>query len=425
MNRPMKTSHPSRWFAALALVPVLTRAAPTTTSVFYDGFYNYTGGTGIACVEKTGPCGSGAINNTGFGYQALTALTTGANNTAVGFSALTYNTTGSNNISVGFNTLYRNTTGQKNIAIGSQALNANVSGTNNVAIGHQSLYTNTANFNTAVGSPALNTNTTGANNVAVGYSALNTNTTGGNDVAVGYQALYSNILGAGNVAVGYQALYSNTGSNNIAIGTAAGSAQTTGSNSIYIGNTGAVESGTIRIGSGSQTKTFVFGINGATVTGSAVIVSSTGQLGVASSSRRFKENIHPMADASNRLLQLRPVTFQYKQADEFGKKPLQYGLIAEEVNDVFPELVVLNQKGEPETVAYHLIASLLLNEFQKEHAIVAAQAKTLASQEERLASQAAELRDLKTQMADIQATNKAIQLALAAGHPKDNRIAMR
>jgi hypothetical protein len=165
-------------------------------------------------------------------------------------------------------------------------------------------------------------------------------------------------------------LYSTTGSNNIAVGQEAGFWVTTGSNNIEIGNQGTqVDDAVIRIGTqGLQTNTYLAGVRGTNVTGGvAVMVTAAGQLGVVSSSRRYKEDIRSMGDTSDRLLKLRPVTFRYKKADESGQKPEQYGLIAEEVAKVMPELVIFNEKGQPETVAYQTLAPLLLNELQKEH----------------------------------------------------------
>jgi hypothetical protein len=175
---------------------------------------------------------------------------------------------------------------------------------------------------------------------------------------MGVYALFSNTVGSGNVAMGQLAGYYVTGSNNI-----------------EIGNKGAAaDSGVVRIGTpGTQTATYIAGVSGVNVTGGAtVVVNSLGQLGVVSSSRRYKEDIRSMGDASDRLLALRPVRFRYKKADENGQKPEQYGLIAEEVAKVMPELVVYNQKGQPETVAYQTLAPLLLNELQREHRQVAA-----------------------------------------------------
>ena len=146
----------------------------------------------------------------------------------------------------------------------------------------------------------------------LGTGALGSNTTGDNNTASGYQALYSNTEGSSNTATGVNALVANTtGSDNIALGNNAGSVPVAGVNNIHIGHAGvAGETRVIRLGrQGTQLKTFIAGIRGVPVSGAAVIISSTGQLGVASSSRRYKENIQPMADASAALMKLKPVTF--------------------------------------------------------------------------------------------------------------------
>ena len=221
--------------------------------------------------------------------------------------------------------------------------------------------------------------------------------------------------GNNNTAAGGGALSrATTGSNNIALGYAAGVKVTTGSNNIIIGNEGtAADLNTIRIGAQStQTRTFVSGIRGTTITGGqAVVVNADGQLGVISSSRRFKEDIEPMGDASNALMQLRPVTFRYKQAEEDGSKPMQYGLIAEEVEQAMPGLVIYNSDGKPESVAYHLLPSLLLNEYQKQgHDLAAAKAE-LAETKTRLETQDAEMAALKLAVSRLAAASSGVKLA--------------
>jgi hypothetical protein len=143
----------------------------------------------------------------------------------------------------------------------------------------------------------------------------------------------------------------------------------------------------------------------------AVLIDANGQLGTINSSRRFKEDIQPMGSVSERLFALRPVTFKYKQPYEDGAKPVQYGLVAEEVAEVFPELVVYGKDGKPETVAYHVLATLLLNELQKDHGAMQAQAERIASLEKQtstLERQNAELATLKAQVAMLaQAVERA------------------
>jgi hypothetical protein len=210
-------------------------------------------------------------------------------------------------------------------------------------------------------------------NTAVGNQSLSSNTSGPFNVAIGNRTLLSNTTGVGNVAIGASALGSNTtGGYNVAIGLNAGFQLVTGSSNIYLGAgvSPPDESNTIRLGGPlNQNKAFIGGIRGIT-TGAAdavpVVIDSAGQLGTVSSSIRFKEDIHDMADVSQRLMQLRPVTFRYTHAYRDGAKPIQYGLIAEEVADVFPELAVRGADGHVETVHYETLNVLLLNEFQKQ-----------------------------------------------------------
>ena len=366
------------------------------------------GGTGIAAAQENTHYGTGAllsntsgVGNGAFGGNALYWNTGGSYNVADGFQALAYNTVGSYNIAIGsyalllnttggyntangYQSLYYNTIGSDNVGAGSYTLFANTTGTYNSAVGYIALYHNTTGVqNAGFGTGSLYTNTTGSYNSASGSFGLHDNTTGSSNNSSGYGALYKNTTGVNNNAMGVFAMGSNTiGSNNIAMGQYAGYDSITGSNNIEIGSRGtASDNNVIRIGTpGTQSATYFAGVSGVNVTGGAtVVVNSLGQLGVVSSSRRYKEDIRSMGDASDRLLALRPVTFRYKKADENGQKPEQFGLIAEEVAKVMPELVVYNQKGQPETVAYQTLAPLLLNEVQREHRQVAAlQAEVVA-----------------------------------------------
>ena len=226
------------------------------------------------------------------------------------------------------------------------------------------------NGNMAIGFGAL-FNTTGGSNTASGDYTLFFNTTGNGNTANGYEALAgsSGLSGSYNTAMGFVAGYVTTGINNTALGYEAGINITTGNDNIDIANGGlSGDSGVIRIGGGSQTQFFTGGISGVGVSGSGVVVNSSGQLGIVLSSRRFKEDIQDMDDASDGLLRLRPVTFRYQKPYEDGSKPLDYGLIAEEVAEVYPDLVVKGADGQVETVQYHKLTPMLLNEMQKEHA---------------------------------------------------------
>jgi hypothetical protein len=318
---------------------------------------------------------------------------------------------------VGQAALINNTTGNFNTAIGSNALFSNDMGGGNTAVGALALSSNTtvtAEGNTATGFVALKMNTIGAQNTAVGAGSLQDNTTGNGNTAVGVDALVLNTTGSYNIAIGEGALYPGfpgplpTGSNNIGIGVGAGSNLTgSESNNIDINNPGlAGDSGVIRIGAnpgqsiGIQTATFIAGIYSPNTSigpiNTAVYVDSTGQLGPLPSSRRYKYDIQNMGDASSDLLKLRPVSFRYKQAQEDGSHPLQYGLVAEEVADVYPGLVAFDKAGEPQSVLYHVLPAMLLNEVQKQQRQIESQQQVIQSQQEQLKAQEERLRRLET-----------------------------
>ena len=230
--------------------------------------------------------------------------------------------------------------------------------------------------NTGIGNEALFNNSEGNGNTATGNDALATNNTGSFNTANGFVALLKNNGGSGNTAIGVSALFNNTiGFENTAVGHAAGANLTTGDNNIDIGNAGvAGDSDTIRIGTGgTHIQTFLAGVRGVTTglnDAVAVMIDSGGQLGTLSSSRRFKQDIEDMGSASLALIKLRPVTFRYKASLDPTGSP-QYGLIAEEVAEVFPDLVVYGKDGQPETVRYHFLVPLLINEVQKDRKAIA------------------------------------------------------
>jgi hypothetical protein len=358
------------------------------------------------------------------GTNALVNLTTGTANTAAGSHALGSTTEGSNNSAFGLNALLFNTTGEFNTANGYVALQFNSTGSFNTATGAVGLGSNsTGSYNTAIGSVALVFNTTGNYNSANGFQALYSNSTGNANTAQGANALFGNTTGIRNVAVGYAALRDNsTGKSNTAIGWYAGR-RTTGNDNILIAHRGITgESQTMRLGtpgtpgvvSSGITRAFIAGVRGVAtgLAGTTVLVDSKGQLGTISSSRRFKNDIQPMADASERLQKLRPVTFRYNEPNAAGEHPIQYGLIAEEVAEVFPELVVRNEDGQPESVAYHVLPTLLLNELQKVNQLNQQNAERLALLQSRLTmqeSQQAELSALKQELAEVKQLLAAIQ----------------
>jgi endosialidase-like protein len=354
--------------------------------------------------------------NTAEGQSALFSLTTGSANTAVGWFSLWGNGDGSFNTGVGAGTLLFNIGDQgafegiENTAIGAAALLFNSTGSANTAVGTAALLNNTTGTNnTATGDQALYSNTTGNLNTANGLGALLNNTTGIGNTAVGGDALVSNTTGGGNTAIGEGALSSNTiGNGNIALGAFAGHDLTTGNQNIVIGNPNAFtgESNTVRIGGDSQTRAFIAGIR-EVATGNAdaiaVLIDSDGQLGTLSSSRRFKKGIKPMDKASKAIFGLKPVTFHYKSD---GTATLQFGLIAEEVAEVNPNLVVRDEKGEIYTVRYEAVNAMLLNEFLKEHAKVDEQDRKIQKQDATIA----ELKNnIKTLVARIEEQDAKIQ----------------
>jgi trimeric autotransporter adhesin len=342
--------------------------------------------------------------NTATGVQALLFNKTGSDNTATGDDALLLNTAGNFNTADGRQALYNNKTGNNNTATGFQALSGNKSGNSNTANGGAALLSNqSGGGNTASGRDALLSNTSGSVNTASGYQslyhnktaffntamgsrALFSNETGFSNTANGYQALYLNETGGGNTATGVQALYRTTGGSNIALGFQAGVNLTTGDNNIDIGNVGvAAEANTIRIGTGgTHTKAFIAGISVSAISGTAVVVNSNGRLGVAASSARFKDAIKPMDKASEAILALKPVTFRYKQQIDPKGIP-QFGLVAEEVDKVNPDLVVRDADGKPYTVRYDAVNAMLLNEFLKEHCKVEEQNRKIQEQDKTIA----------------------------------------
>ena len=339
-------------------------------------------------------------HNTATGFEALASNISGVGNTANGFGALTSNTTingvsGNDNTATGWEALLKNTIGIENTANGSSALESNTTGSYNTATGYAALIGNTTGSdNTANGLEALFFNTTGSNNTADGIGALEDNTNGSNNAASGAFALQSNTTGHDNTAEGFQALGRNTtGLSNIAVGSKAGGNLTTGSNNIDIGNSGvAGEAKKIRIGTvGTQTATFIAGIRGVTVAGGVgVIVGTNGQLGTPTSSERFKEAIKPMDKASEAILALKPVTFHYK--DELDPEGIpQFGLVAEQVEKVNPDLVARDEKGQVYTVRYEAVNAMLLNEFLKEHSTVQELKKEVAALTATVKEQAAQI----------------------------------
>jgi hypothetical protein len=330
--------------------------------------------------------------NSAFGAYAANANTLGFGNAAFGHNALRSNTIGRNNAAFGTDALRYAITADSS-AFGANALRDNTSGADNSAFGSQALRANTTGvLNSALGTNALRFNTVGSLNTAVGSASLAQNTTGSYGTAIGLNVLGANTTGSYNAAVGSRALESNTtGGNNLAFGWRAGRYQTTGNDNIYLANPGvAAETGQIKIGTvGTHTATTVAGIHGATSSGGiAVLVNASGVLGTTTSSARFKEDVRDMSEASDLLMRLHPVTFRYRE-DAVGaeeSKTTQYGLLAEEVAEVAPELVAPDLEGKPYSVKYHVLPALLLAQNQaQERTIEELRARVAALEAERRA----------------------------------------
>ena len=428
--------------ACFVLLPAAQAGLSPTPDGLYPGANVAEGGSGALFSLTTG------TNNTAVGNQALFSLTTGVQNTAVGaqalknsvgdrntavgFQALGFNAGGGDNTASGWRALFKNSTGDGNTAVGFSALYSNTTGDNNTASGLNALLNNTtASGNTAIGTQALQANTTGGLNTAVGAATLFLNTTGTDNTGIGLNALFSNvdgsfntavgraamggnIAGNNNTAVGWFALSANTsGSGNIALGNDAGSGLTTGDLNIDIGAPGgAGEAATIRIGS-IQTAAFVAGISGEdAIGGDPVFVKTNGKLGTNNmpSSARFKEEIKPMNDASDVILALKPVTFRYKKEFDPTRIP-QFGLVAEEVEKVNPDLVKRDRDGKLETVRYEAVNAMLLNEFLKEHKTVGEQQATIADLKVNAARQQKQIDAL---IAGLQKVSAQLEVSKAA-----------
>lgn len=349
-----------------------------------DGSYNTAVGAGALVLNLGNQSTAEGIENTATGAGALLSNTTGGANTASGAFALLSNTEGDDNTASGFKALFSNTTGTNNTASGDRALRDNTIGTDNTAIGFQALLSNTGeggsfygSFNTAAGSQALSANTTGDANAAIGMRALSSNITGIGNTAVGYSSLSSNTNGSGNIALGYEA----------------GSDVTTANNVICIG----------AHGNNVDNSCFIGSIFGATSpNGVGVFINQFGRLGTVTSSARFKDDIKLMDNASEALLALKPVTFHYKKSIDPQGIP-QFGLVAEDVEKVSPDLIVRDKEGKPYSVRYDQVNAMLLNEFLKEHRKVEKLEATAAEQQNTIKDLTAMLKDHTAQIQRVSA----------------------
>jgi hypothetical protein len=362
-------------------LPALTTGTYNTAAGDETLFYNSTGNTNTAVGEESMYANRGGGANSAVGFFAVFGNTSGIWNSGFGYGTLQNNDTGNYNTATGFNSLAEG--GQFNTAHGGLAFcGSNCALTNgryNTSAGSQALSSDsTGGGNTAVGANALLSSTTAFNNSAFGSSSLQGNSSGAQNTGLGSYSLQSNTVGANNVAAGYQSLYANSkGSNNVALGLDGGYNLTSGSNNVDISNEGSAgDNDTIKIGAAStQTKTFIAGIENAKVTGAAVYVTTSGQLGVLASSARYKTEVTPMGSKTHDLERLRPVTFHLK-SDPHGT--VQNGLIAEEVAKIYPELVIRDEVGRIQGVRYDELAPMLLNEVQQQRAQLRAMTQQVA-----------------------------------------------
>jgi trimeric autotransporter adhesin len=382
---------------AHAVVPPPDGAYPNfTTAEGQKALFSLTTGAANTAVGWSALLTTAAGSfNTATGAGAL-LFNIADDNTAFGTAALLFNLTGMDNTAIGAAALSNNTMGQDNTATGAFALLLNTTGNFNTANGFDALFSNTSgSSNTADGFGSLDHNTTGDENTAVGTSALQDNVDGSNNTAIGLLALGANTDGDSNTAVGWNALAGNTsGLNNIAIGAAAGGNITTANNVICIGT---------NLGGENVSNSCYIGhiFNATASSGSAVFVNAAGKLGTSTSSRRFKEQVKPMDQASEVLLALKPVSFRYKKEVDPAQIP-QFGLVAEDVEKVNRDLVVRDKEGKPYSVRYDQVNAMLLNEFLKEHQKVADLKKdfqaTVAQQQKQIEALTAGLQKVSAQL---------------------------
>jgi hypothetical protein len=355
------------------------------------------------CLGMFGSLALQAQQNTATGDWALSSDSTPAYNSAFGAYTLANVSTGSYNSGFGYQALSgswddwyhgNHSTGNYNSAFGLDSLQLDLNGSENSAFGAKSLRYNTSGIqNTAGGVNALLDNTSGSENTAFGYDALYSDNNGWQNAAFGHYALYSNQGGNYNTAGGAFALGNNAiGNYNVGIGYAAGYNLSAGAtNNVDILSRGAAgDNNIIRIGNSTHTAFYAAGVYEALPEPGAgdalqVLIDSNGQMYTTSSSIRFKEDVHDMAAASDGLMRLRPVTYRYKKPYADGSKPIDYGLIAEEVAEVYPDLVVRDADGQIQTVQYQKLTPMLLNELQKEHRLLEKQQETIQQLEKQLA----------------------------------------
>jgi trimeric autotransporter adhesin len=412
-------------------------------------------------------CDGGIGGNTAVGLNALANVTAppGINNTAVGFNALSSNTVGLYNVAIGSGALRNNVDGDFNMAIGAEALNQN-NASFNLAIGFRVGYQNTTGrhltgigaaamrnnttgeFNTAIGADASRENTTTSFNLAVGDGALTafngTTATDGANTALGSIAFNALTSGQENVAVGRRAgEFLTAGSNNVIVGWRAGDGLNTGNRNTFIGdqagrNEGPDVSNVVCLGTSGDTqpagqttdnRTYIGNIHGVALGGPApyltVMVDADGQLGTVVSSGRFKKDIKPMDQASEGILKLKPVTFHYKNRDDKNDLTPQFGLIAEQVEQINRDLVVYGKDGKPLSVRYDAVDVMLLNEFLKAHKKVEEQQASIADLKSTVATQQKEMQTLTAQLKEQAAQIQKVSAQLEAKKPAPKVVSNR
>ena len=394
---------------ALLLIPLVLACfglSPMAQAVLPEGDLgngNTVEGSGALQNLSTG------IHNNAFGNQTLNLNTTGSYNSATGSQALKINTA-NNNTAMGFQSLVTNITGDGNTAYGWRALFHNTSGNGNVAVGREALSQNTDagdnsvnGANTAVGFRALQFATTsggvpGDANTGVGWLALQSNTIGQANTGVGSLALQAMTIGQRNSGFGRRAMEFATGNDNTGVGWRAGDNVTTASGVVCIGSSTA--------GANVDNTTYIRNVGTDSVNGAGTdfvtVNLTTGRVGHVSSSRRYKENIKPMDNASEALYRLKPVTYRFKKEID-PTQGLEYGLVAEEVANVDPNLAVRDGKGQIESVRYMAVNAMLLNEFLKEHRKVEELQTTVAQQQKGMEVLTAQLKEQASQIQKVSA----------------------
>jgi len=392
---------------------------PNTLAANTTGQGNVAAGSSVLSTNTTGD------NNTAIGNIALQNNTTGSNNTATGTYALNSNVAGSSGVAIGYSSQkYANNKASAwentNTSVGYQSLQgstnpANNYGLNNTAIGYQSLMNNTVAYgntalgyrslfntttgydNVALGNQTLTGNSTGNNNVAIGTMSLNYNTTGWTNIAIGTNALYNNTGGYDNVAIGSSALYNNTtGAGLTAIGVNAGNtdnsittpdglynataigymAQVQTSNALILGGTGSYA---VNVGIGTTYPWYRLHVNGDAYVSGDLMVGGTYYNW---SDVRLKTKIETLTDVLSKLDQLRGVTYEFKDQEKYAKGP-QVGVIAQELQKVFPQLVKTEKDGYL-SVNYTNLTAVLIQAIKEQQQEIKDQQQKVKDQQQKI-----------------------------------------